>query len=288
MWIYQVEPCPWRPPKCVAFDWEPTLRHHAEEGEQDIKATAVRNREGGVEKWNRGERRRSCPERAADLLAGGRALAGINRLIARESIRPKEQLSKALDGRYDFVIVDTSPSFSELGTNVLFYCSEAVVPVSMEVLAAEGLVSFAEEVRHVQQYHDLAGRWILATFVDGRTRKSAEILEALHAKYGDLVTLPVRYSSALSERLRVGKDDLRVQAQGPGSRGLCSDRGSRGMKLIYNSEGGLDSLPGGPKRGGTTWSEQNLFAYRNALPRLLSRRHVNHASGVCLVFVPEG
>jgi len=143
-----------------------------------------------------------------DLLAGGRALAGVNRLIARESIRPEERLSRALaflDGCYDFVIVDTSPSFSELGTNVLFYCSEAVVPVSMEVLATEGLVSFAEEVRHVQQYHDLAVRWILPTFVDGRTRKSAEILEALRGKYGDLVTLPVRYSSALSEASGWGK-----------------------------------------------------------------------------------
>ena len=137
-----------------------------------------------------------------DLLAGGKELAGVNRLIARESIRPEEQLSKALagiEGRYEYVIVDTSPSFSELGTNVLFYCSEAVVPVSMEVLAAEGLVSFAEEVRHVQEYHELKVRWILPTFVDGRTRKSAEILEALRGKYGDLVTFPVHYSSALSE-----------------------------------------------------------------------------------------
>ena len=144
-----------------------------------------------------------------DLLAGGRALAGINRLIARESIRPEEQLSKALaglDGRYEYVIVDTSPSFSELGTNVLFYCSEAVVPVSMEVLAAEGLLSFAEEVRRVQEYHALAVRWILPTFVDMRTRaKTEQILEGLRGRYGELVTFPVHYSSALSEASAWGK-----------------------------------------------------------------------------------
>lgn len=143
-----------------------------------------------------------------DLMAGGRMLAGVNRLIARESIRPEEQLSKALaglEGKYQYVIVDTSPSFSELGTNVLFYCSEAVVPVSMEVLAAEGLVSFAEEVRHVQEYHELSVRWILPTFVDGRTRKSADILESLRGKYGELVTFPVHYSAALSESSAFGK-----------------------------------------------------------------------------------
>lgn len=144
-----------------------------------------------------------------DLLAGGKALAGVNRLIARESIRPEEQLSKALaelEGKYDFVIVDTSPSFSELGTNVLFYATEAIVPVSMEVLAAEGLVSFSEEIRRVQEYHALAVRWILPTFVDMRTRaKTEQILEGLRGKYGELVTFPVHYSSALSEASAWGK-----------------------------------------------------------------------------------
>ena len=144
-----------------------------------------------------------------DLLAGGRDLAGINRLIARESIRPEEQLSRALaglEGRYEYVIVDTSPSFSELGTNVLFYATEAIVPVSMEVLAAEGLLSFAEELVRVQQYHALAVRWILPTFVDMRTRaKTEQILEGLRGKYGDLVTFPVHYSSALSEASAWGK-----------------------------------------------------------------------------------
>jgi chromosome partitioning protein len=144
-----------------------------------------------------------------DLLGGGRALAGINRLIARESIRPEEQLSKALatlEGRYEYVIVDTSPSFSELGTNVLFYATEAIVPVSMEVLAAEGLLSFAEELVRVQQYHALAVRWILPTFVDMRTRaKTEQILDGLRGKYGELVTFPVHYSSALSEASAWGK-----------------------------------------------------------------------------------
>ena len=66
-------------------------------------------------------------------------------------------------------------------------------------------LTFAEEVRHVQEYHELAVRWILPTFVDGRTRKSSEIMEALRGKYGDLATFPVRYSSALSEASGWGK-----------------------------------------------------------------------------------
>ncbi len=162
-----------------------------------------------------------------DLLAGGRDLAGVNRLIARESIRPEERLSRALahlDGRYDFAIVDTSPSFSELGTNVLFYCSEAVVPVSMEVLAAEGLLAFAEELVRVQQYHALAVRWVLPTFVDMRTRaKTEQILEGLRGKYGDLVTFPVHYSSALSEASAWGKTIWEYKA---------SDRAAKDYAMI--------------------------------------------------------
>lgn len=70
-----------------------------------------------------------------DLLAGGKELAGINRLIARESIRPELMLSRApeaFEGQYDFVVLDTSPSFTELGVNCLFYAERAIVPVSIE------------------------------------------------------------------------------------------------------------------------------------------------------------
>ena len=137
-----------------------------------------------------------------DLLAGGKELAGTNRLIARESIRSELVLSKALEvveGQYDYIVVDTPPSHSELTINVMFFVAEIIVPVSMEVLSTEGLVRFNEEIDRIREYHDVTLRFVLPTFLDGRVRKTHEILAMIEKSYGSLVTNPIHYSTALSE-----------------------------------------------------------------------------------------
>ena len=96
---------------------------------QGHAATAARSegREGarGAHGGARGglQRLSSRHAKGSTCWQAGRALAGINRLIARESIRPEEQLSKALaelEGRYEFVIVDTSPVVLRAGDERAF------------------------------------------------------------------------------------------------------------------------------------------------------------------------
>lgn len=138
-----------------------------------------------------------------DLLAGGKALAGINRLIARENIRPELVLTKGLEPvekGYQYAIIDTAPGFAELSVNVLFYVHQVIVPVSMEILATDGLLNFEEELGRIMQYHeDLEILYVIPTFVDGRVKKTETILEALRAKYAEKVGPSIRYSVALSE-----------------------------------------------------------------------------------------
>jgi chromosome partitioning protein len=139
-----------------------------------------------------------------DLLAGGKALAGINRLIARENIRPELVLTKTLesvDAGYRYVIVDTAPGFAELSINVLFYVHQVIVPVvSMEMFATDGLLDFEEGLQRIMEYHQgLEILYVVPTFVDGRVRKTETILEALRAKYAGKVGPSIRYSVALSE-----------------------------------------------------------------------------------------
>ena len=79
------------------------------------------------------------------LLAGGRALAGVRRLIARKDFGSERTLAEALEpieGQYDFVIFDTAPGWDPLTVNVLFYATEVLAPVSLEVLTIQGLVEF--------------------------------------------------------------------------------------------------------------------------------------------------
>ena len=136
------------------------------------------------------------------LLSGGRNLEGISRLISREGINPQLYLNKRLkqfDGKYDFVIVDTAPGFNELNINVLFYAKEVIVPVSLEVLSVEGLLSFQEEIEQIKEYSDVRIKYIVPTFTDYRIKITTEILAQLKTTFPDILTSPIHYSVKLKE-----------------------------------------------------------------------------------------
>ncbi len=137
------------------------------------------------------------------LLAGGRSLAGLKRLIDRKDFRGERTLAdglEQLDSKYDYIILDTAPGWDSLTVNVLFYASEILAPVSMEVLTLTGLLYFQESIEAIQEYRpELEIRYILPTFMDGRVKKSEEILAQLQTAYQDKLCKPIRYSVRLSE-----------------------------------------------------------------------------------------
>jgi len=154
------------------------------------------------------------------LLAGGRALAGLRREIARRDIGSEHVLAEALaraEG-FDYMVLDTAPGWDSLTVNALFAVSEVLCPVSMEPLAVQALVDFGKSLANVQRYHDgLALRWILPTFADGRVAKTREILAQLRRAYGDLVTAPIRYSVRLSEAAAFGETIFEYDPRGRGA-----------------------------------------------------------------------
>jgi chromosome partitioning protein len=137
------------------------------------------------------------------LLAGGRSLTGLKMAIARKEFGGEQTLAEALENlpqAYDYVILDTSPGWDSLAINVLFYAAEVLVPVSMEVLALQGLADFNRSLGGIQKYHPgLSTSYILPTFLDRRVRKSEEILAQVQAHYGSQVCDPIRYNVKLSE-----------------------------------------------------------------------------------------
>ena len=137
-----------------------------------------------------------------DLLAGGHRLAGVKQHIAQSSMRPEETLRRALTGvvgDYDYVIIDTSPGWDNLQINVLFFAHELLTPVNLETLSVDGLLSFLGRVEDVQQYHDVALRYVLPTALDRRVKQTEEILPQLQAHFGSAVCAPIRYNVRLSE-----------------------------------------------------------------------------------------
>jgi chromosome partitioning protein len=143
------------------------------------------------------------------ILSGGKALSGIKRTIGRKDFGAEQTLSMALsplEGQFDFVIVDTAPSWDTLTINALFYCEEVLTPVSLEVLTLNSLVEFSERLKSVQAFNKkLSYKYLLPTFWDRRVKKSSEILEQLKKYYPLLLCDPVKYSVRISESAGFGK-----------------------------------------------------------------------------------
>ncbi|MDQ3237735.1 MAG: ParA family protein [Actinomycetota bacterium] len=136
------------------------------------------------------------------VISGGGTLSGVKRMISRRDMRSELVLSEALEDLrgYDFVLLDTAPSWDVLSVNCLFYVDEILIPVSMEVLALQGIGDFLGRVNEVQQYREgLLIKGIIPTFYDGRVKKSAEIMEQLERHFPDALWPAVRYNVRLSE-----------------------------------------------------------------------------------------
>jgi chromosome partitioning protein len=137
------------------------------------------------------------------VIAGGGSLSGAKRLISRRDMRSEMVLSEALEdlNGYDFVLLDTAPSWDVLNVNCLFYVEELLIPVSMEALALQGVGDLVARVEQVQRYREnrVLKKNIIPTFYDGRVSKSAEILEQLERYFPGAVWPLVRYNVKLSE-----------------------------------------------------------------------------------------
>ncbi len=142
------------------------------------------------------------------LISGGRELVGSVRLMARENISPERVLSNVLkryENEYDFVLLDTGPGFTEMSINVLFYADELLIPVSMEFLAMDGLISFLEEIDVIKKHKAVNIKYVVPTFLDGRVKKTTEIMDQLKDHFKDALSVPIRYSVKLSESPAWGK-----------------------------------------------------------------------------------
>lgn len=137
------------------------------------------------------------------LLAGGRGLAGVKHQISRKEFGGELTLSEALaplEYDYDYTILDTGPGWDALTVNALFYATEILAPVSLEIMTLSSLIEFQHNVVAIQKYRpQLELRYILPTFLDRRVKKSAEILHQLVNAFGEAVCAPIRYSVKISE-----------------------------------------------------------------------------------------
>ncbi len=143
------------------------------------------------------------------LLAGGKSLAGVKRIIDKKSFGAEWTLSatmKELDSRYDFIIIDTAPGWDQLIVNVLFYATEVLVPVALEAMPLQGLAEFMKSLGSIQKYRkEIVLKYIVPTFMDTRIKGPETIFSQLEKLYPDYMCPPIRYSESLSEAPSYGK-----------------------------------------------------------------------------------
>jgi len=155
------------------------------------------------------------------ILSGGRSLAGVKRMIDRKDFGGEKTLAESLADThtdYDYVIVDTSPGWDPLTVNVLFYVTELLIPVSLEVMTLQGLVEFFKSVSSIQKYRpELSVRYIVPTFLDMRVKNKAQsFLDRLNKHYSQYMCPPIRYNNTISQTPMYGKT---IFEYAPGSKG---------------------------------------------------------------------
>jgi len=93
--------------------------------------------------------------------------------------------------KYDYVLLDCSPSLGMLTINALAAADRVIIPVQTGYLPAKGLELLLRTVNRVRRQINpqLQVEGILLTMVDYRTNFSKEISSLIRSTYGDY--LPV-------------------------------------------------------------------------------------------------
>jgi len=153
------------------------------------------------------------------VLPGGPAVESVKNVLSRRRCGSHKIVAEALaplDGRYDYVILDTSAGWDRLTRATLAYAEEILLPVSMEAMAIQTLLEFLRAVADVQSYKKLILRYVVPTFFDGRVKKSEVLLGMLKRYYGERMCSPISYNVKLSEAPALGKT---IYEYAPKSRG---------------------------------------------------------------------
>jgi chromosome partitioning protein len=114
-------------------------------------------------------------------------------------------LRKALEPeleKYDFIIIDCSPSLGLITINALAVADSVVIPVQCEYFALEGLGKLLNTIKIVQTRinANLKVEGILMTMYDGRLRLSNQVVEEIKNHFGDLV-----FNTILHRNTRLGE-----------------------------------------------------------------------------------
>ncbi len=110
--------------------------------------------------------------------------------------------------KYDFIVIDCSPSLGLITVNALVAADSVIVPVQCEFFALEGLGKLLNTIKIVQNRLNpaLQIEGILMTMYDGRLRLSNQVVSEVRRHFDELVfTTIIHRNTRLSEAPSFGK-----------------------------------------------------------------------------------
>jgi chromosome partitioning protein len=125
------------------------------------------------------------------VLGANRELAGAE--VELVELEHREQRLKralaAVDGEFDFVLIDCPPSLSMLTLNGLCSAHGVIVPMQCEYFALEGLTDLVNTIKqvHANLNRDLKIIGLLRVMFDPRITLQQQVSEQLKAHFGDKV-----------------------------------------------------------------------------------------------------
>lgn len=122
--------------------------------------------------------------------------------------------------RYDFIVIDCSPSLGLITVNSLVASDSVIVPVQCEFFALEGLGKLLNTIKIVQSRlnPELQIEGILMTMYDGRLRLCNQVVSEVRRHFDDMVfSTIVHRNTRLSEAPSVGKPVILYDAESKGA-----------------------------------------------------------------------
>ncbi|MGD0885216.1 MAG: ParA family protein [Thermodesulfovibrionales bacterium] len=121
-------------------------------------------------------------------------------MVAREHLLKNRLEEFDVFNRYDYVLIDTSPSLSLLNQNAYLASKEVLVPVNMEPLAVVGASSIIESIKIIRKLlkHKITLLGIVPTFVSKQSNVAKQVLQMIHTNY-DSVLPQIRSSVRVKE-----------------------------------------------------------------------------------------
>jgi chromosome partitioning protein len=158
---------------------------------------------------------------AIDLLPASIDLAGADRALA--SVMGREYVVRdalaPLHDRYDWILLDCSPSLGIITVNALTAADSVLVPLQCETLSHRGVGQLMETITDVQRLTNpgLSILGVLPTLFDGRTTHARAVLADLGPRYGVRVFSPISRSIRFAEAPAAGRSILATSGTSRGA-----------------------------------------------------------------------